>query len=190
MLKNLWVGTGIDIMAVQDGNGASFVTNEELKAYLPEMDKALKSAGKEFWVDMEVFKYNEDKTVFLPTDIEKLVQVVEIEKNYPIVIWVYHPFMAPEVNAQSAKLFNDYFNYYSDNLLVGDGNGDKKVDLADFTIWKAEYLGNVSTKKSDFNKDDKVDLTDFTIWKKAYLYGSGTTVADTSAADFSDVPLN
>ncbi|MBI2465277.1 hypothetical protein HYV64_03980 [Candidatus Shapirobacteria bacterium] len=51
----------------------------------------------------------------------------------------------------------------------GDANGDSKVDLADFSIWKKEYIGEIKTKRADFNGDSKVDLADFSIWKTGYL---------------------
>ena len=51
----------------------------------------------------------------------------------------------------------------------GDANGDGKVDLIDFAIWKKEYLGEVATKMADFNNDGKADLTDYPIWVSAYL---------------------
>ena len=54
-------------------------------------------------------------------------------------------------------------------LKLGDANGDGKVDLVDFGIWKNEYLGKLTTKLSDFNKSGVVDLGDFGVWKKAYL---------------------
>jgi hypothetical protein len=50
----------------------------------------------------------------------------------------------------------------------GDANGDGKVDLADFAIWKSEYLDKLGIK-SDFNKDNKIDLADFAVWKGEYL---------------------
>jgi hypothetical protein len=40
--------------------------------------------------------------------------------------------------------------------------------LADFSIWKTEYLTKVG-KTADFNKTNIVDLADFYLWKLAYL---------------------
>ena len=53
--------------------------------------------------------------------------------------------------------------------ISGDANGNGKVDLADFSIWKDEYLGKLTTNTADFNKSGVVDLGDFGVWKKAYL---------------------
>lgn len=53
--------------------------------------------------------------------------------------------------------------------VVADANADGKVDLADFAVWKSEYLGTLSTKLSDINRDNKVDLADFQIWKTDYI---------------------
>ena len=52
---------------------------------------------------------------------------------------------------------------------VGDANGDGKVDLVDFGIWKNEYLGKLMTITADFNKSGVIDLVDFGVWKKTYL---------------------
>jgi hypothetical protein len=51
---------------------------------------------------------------------------------------------------------------------AGDANGDGKVDLADFAIWKSEYLDKLGIK-SDFNNSGIVDLADFAVWKGEYL---------------------
>lgn len=53
----------------------------------------------------------------------------------------------------------------------GDANGDQKMDLVDFGMWKSEYLASIKAQsvKSDFNCDGKADLVDFGIWKKSYL---------------------
>ncbi len=53
--------------------------------------------------------------------------------------------------------------------IKGDANGDSRVDLADFSIWKKEYLKELSTNRADFDKSGKVDLIDFSIWKTGYL---------------------
>lgn len=58
--------------------------------------------------------------------------------------------------------------------ILGDADNNGKVNLADFGIWKRDYLAfsndypgeNIST---DFNEDNKIDLADFGIWKNAYL---------------------
>ena len=53
--------------------------------------------------------------------------------------------------------------------LAGDANGDGKVDLVDFAIWKSEFLKKVNTKTADFNNDKKVNKDDFKIWKAIYI---------------------
>lgn len=47
-----------------------------------------------------------------------------------------------------------------------DSNGDSKVDMLDFGIWKDEaILRSKPTKNADCNGDGKVDMLDFGIWK-------------------------
>ncbi|MBI2464970.1 right-handed parallel beta-helix repeat-containing protein [Candidatus Shapirobacteria bacterium] len=53
--------------------------------------------------------------------------------------------------------------------IKGDTNCDGKINLVDFSRWKAEYLGQVTTKISDFNNDGQVNLVDFSVWKTEYL---------------------
>ncbi len=50
----------------------------------------------------------------------------------------------------------------------GDANADGKINIADFAIWKTEYLTKNGTK-SDFDKNGKVTIADFAIWKTEYL---------------------
>ena len=56
-------------------------------------------------------------------------------------------------------------------IVGGDANGDEKVDLVDFGIWKSEYLEitptvSQSVLRADFNQDGLVNLVDFGIWKR------------------------
>ncbi|MFA6603124.1 MAG: dockerin type I domain-containing protein [Candidatus Shapirobacteria bacterium] len=52
--------------------------------------------------------------------------------------------------------------------MVGDANGDGRVDLIDLGIWKTEFVTETG-KTADFYGDGKVDLNDFGVWKSAYL---------------------
>lgn len=61
-----------------------------------------------------------------------------------------------------------YYNFDSCMLRQGDANGDSKIDLVDFGIWKTEYLPGTKNR-ADFNKDGSVNLVDFGIWKREYL---------------------
>jgi hypothetical protein len=56
---------------------------------------------------------------------------------------------------------------------LGNANCDSAVNIADFVIWKDEYLqsnGAVKTNyQADFDCDSKVTMTDFVKWKSGYL---------------------
>lgn len=54
----------------------------------------------------------------------------------------------------------------------GDADCDDKITLADFEIFRKEYLGAFTTINSDFNSNQKVDLADFEIFRKNYLLGT------------------
>ena len=47
---------------------------------------------------------------------------------------------------------------------MGDANGDCKIDVNDFNVWKNNYP-NSYDENSDFNSDGKIDLIDFEIWR-------------------------
>ncbi len=57
---------------------------------------------------------------------------------------------------------------FSRTSSVGDADGNGKVNVADFAIWKTEYLTKNGTR-SDFDKNGKVTIADFAIWKTEYL---------------------
>lgn len=54
--------------------------------------------------------------------------------------------------------------------ILGDANGDTKVDGIDFTIWLSNYGNSTTQGKNvgDFNNDTKVDGIDFVIWLSNY----------------------
>lgn len=60
--------------------------------------------------------------------------------------------------------------------LKSDGNADcdNEIGLADFALWKIEYIKNIGGEKrtgwsTDFGCDGKVDLDDFALWKISYI---------------------
>jgi hypothetical protein len=48
----------------------------------------------------------------------------------------------------------------------GDTDCNGSVTIDDFTLWRREFLGEVTTKLADFNNDGKVDLIDFETWRQ------------------------
>ncbi len=48
--------------------------------------------------------------------------------------------------------------------LLGDINGDGKVDLIDYSLLKLDFLTSKKDSKADLNKDTKVDLVDYSIF--------------------------
>lgn len=52
---------------------------------------------------------------------------------------------------------------------VGDANGDGRVSITDFGVWRDEFLGFYTTKTADFNNDGRVSITDFGVWRDAFL---------------------
>lgn len=49
--------------------------------------------------------------------------------------------------------------------LLGDANGDGKVTVTDFSIWKTQNGQTGQGLTGDFNGDGQVTVTDFSIWK-------------------------
>lgn len=57
------------------------------------------------------------------------------------------------------------FYIYTDDLLLGDANGDFLVDLDDFTIWdENKFTSGTGWATGDFNGDGLTDVADFNIW--------------------------
>ncbi len=50
----------------------------------------------------------------------------------------------------------------------GDIDGNGTVDIADFNVWRDEFIGVSQQKKSDSNHDGKIDLIDYILWRNAY----------------------
>ncbi len=49
---------------------------------------------------------------------------------------------------------------------MGDANCDNLIDEKDYQIWQNEYIRKLSTKNADFNGDRKVSVQDFEIWRQ------------------------
>lgn len=54
----------------------------------------------------------------------------------------------------------------------GNANDDCYIDELDLMVWKNEISNAGAGKTSDFNGDGKVNLTDFEIWRRNYSSGS------------------
>lgn len=50
----------------------------------------------------------------------------------------------------------------------GDADCDGQIKLTDMNIWRMEYHGEITTKRSDFTADGNVSLTDFELWRRHY----------------------
>jgi hypothetical protein len=50
--------------------------------------------------------------------------------------------------------------------LLGDANGDGKVTVTDFSIWKSQNGQTGLGLSADFNGDGQVTVTDFSLWKE------------------------
>lgn len=105
--------TQLDIFAPQDGVGASGVNETELVNYLGAMKNSIQSVGKEFWVDMEIFKYNSDKTDFIPTDLATLDMQIRNESNSPVIAWEFVQFMSPKTSGAAKNLYDNYRSEYN-----------------------------------------------------------------------------
>lgn len=112
--EKLMINIGADIMAVQDGVGASGVTIQELSEYIPPMGERMNKIGKDFWVDAEVFRYNAEKTQFIPAPIADLsVQLDTLNSfKFKTVIWIFDQFMGPYNSNLTHKLYADYITHY------------------------------------------------------------------------------
>lgn len=54
----------------------------------------------------------------------------------------------------------------------GDANGDGKVDMVDYEIWRKQTKGEtLNSKTADFNGDGDINSVDYSIWLTSYLAG-------------------
>lgn len=51
--------------------------------------------------------------------------------------------------------------------LAGDYNGDGRVDLADYSVWR-DTLGSTTELAADGNENDVIDAGDYTVWKEHF----------------------
>lgn len=56
-----------------------------------------------------------------------------------------------------------------DLKIEGDADCNDSIDLLDFSIFRDEYLGHLTTKQADFNNDSEVSLVDFEIFRQGYI---------------------
>jgi hypothetical protein len=72
--------------------------------------------------------------------------------------------------------------------VVGDFNGDRDVDAADYALWKSTY-GSKTDLRADANLDFIVDASDYTIWRNRFgMIGSGS-LADAAIPEPSSLLL-
>jgi hypothetical protein len=57
------------------------------------------------------------------------------------------------------------------NKMLGDADCNGTISIADYAWWRAEYIGTVITKNSDFTGDGKVTLADYAAWKTTFTSG-------------------
>ena len=50
----------------------------------------------------------------------------------------------------------------------GDANCDGAITLADFEVWRREFLVELNTTNANFNNDSRVTISDFEIWRRSY----------------------
>ena len=55
--------------------------------------------------------------------------------------------------------------------MLGDANGDGRVDGADYIIWLNHFNQNTSTgfRDGDFDNSGRVDGADYVIWVNNYI---------------------
>lgn len=103
-------------------------------------------------------------------------------------LWNLGILRANNHSALDSSTFSDYFsvsgtpggaNYTLTSLLpattppiVGDANGDGKVDGADYVIWRATN-GSTTQLAADFDGSGKVDQIDYMRWQEHYGQGAG-----------------
>lgn len=73
--------------------------------------------------------------------------------------------------------------------LVGDFNGDGRVDLGDFGTLKAHFGGPGTSGEGDANGDGQVDLTDFGLLEQSFGKGGAAAVPEPETATLTAIGL-
>ena len=68
----------------------------------------------------------------------------------------------------------------------GDYNGDRRVNAADYTVWRNARLQNPPNLAADGTKDGEVDVEDYLFWKMHY--GEGMGGAGAATIELNSVP--
>jgi len=100
----------VDIIALQDSTCWD-VTMADLRTYLPKIAESVRLAGKEFWVDMEVFD-TRGHTLYEPASINRIMEQIEIEKEYKCVMYCFNWCMDPNGSEETKTLYNQYYDAY------------------------------------------------------------------------------
>ncbi|MEN6383638.1 MAG: DUF4434 domain-containing protein [Phycisphaerales bacterium] len=100
----------VDIVALQDSTCWD-VTMDDLRKYLPEISQNVQAAGREFWVDMEVFD-TYGHTTYAPAPIQRIMEQIEVEKKYKCVMYTFNWCMDPNGTEHSKALYEQYYNAY------------------------------------------------------------------------------
>jgi hypothetical protein len=71
--------------------------------------------------------------------------------------------------------------------VLGDFNGDRLVNAADYGVWRANF-GSTSNLAADANGNGVVDAADFIIWRKVMAAGGGSGAGSVSGERLQSVP--
>ncbi len=75
----------------------------------------------------------------------------------------------------------------------GDTDCNGTVTLADFELWREEFIaqqqGARTTSRADFNGDGSVDLLDFELWREGYLQNNPLSAAVKPTDSTSTTPI-
>jgi len=135
LMHDIAKGTGIDIIAVQDGIGCrrQAIDDKEQKRSkaLKDVDKWFKASLKgikkarnntRLWADIETFteKIEEGKSVFYSASIKRIVKQIKIEKPFVEKITSFS-FQAYQDFDKDEELFESYKKYVSDYKSRNEG---------------------------------------------------------------------
>jgi hypothetical protein len=132
------------------------------------------NAVEDVLLQLDVFGTDLSLTAWRPNTVMPLAQVTASDDFYPSG-------MAGLLYNEDALESSGVFRFAQASslrivdLLMGDANGDGKVDLNDFGILKDNFGTGTTRAQGDFNGDAKVDLTDFGLLKDNF--GKAGTMA-------------
>lgn len=192
-------GQGDNLDNLADEDGVTLVSSTIRPSSTIEFDIVANGGGAVLnaWIDFNADGDWDDPGEQVFTDVEDLGtgQPIRLIANTPSAVsgtadylaarFRWGPFGLSYDGAANAGEVEDYLLPRQDLSLtvglVGDYNGDRLVNQADYDYWSANY-GSTTILGADGNGNGRVDAGDYSVWRDAYSRAQAAPAFATAAA--------